>query len=191
MQVSAWLMPNAFAGVDSSICPTDEEFKLYASDSGAVTSTWSVLMGNAIVNDTADAQSVVSGFSPGLNILLYTVSNGPCVYSDSLQIILLNGDSIPCKVPEVFIPEGFSPDEDGVNDKFVIYGVNGKRISLLVFNRWGTLVYESNNYLNNWDGTCNQPNVLSGDYLPEGTYFYIVKIEGETDHRKGYLTLWR
>ena len=32
---------------------------------------------------------------------------------------------------------------------------------------------------------------MAGDILPESTYFYIVQIEGETDARKGYLTLWR
>jgi len=73
----------------------------------------------------------------------------------------------------------------------VIYGLNGKRLSLLVFNRWGQLVYESGNYLNNWDGRCNQPNVINGEYLPESTYFYIIRIEGEQENRKGYLTLWR
>jgi gliding motility-associated-like protein len=191
VNVSVFAIPIVSAGIDTAFCPSDEEFRLYGANTGNVSGVWSVLLGASIINDPDDPLSTVTGLSSGLNVLLFSASNGPCTFSDSLQITLLNGDSLPCKEPEIFIPEGFSPDADGTNDQFVIYGLNGKRLSLLVFNRWGTLVYESENYQNNWDGTSNQPNILFGDQLPEGTYFYIAKIEGESEARKGYLTLWR
>ncbi|MCW3466162.1 gliding motility-associated C-terminal domain-containing protein [Chitinophaga nivalis] len=65
--------------------------------------------------------------------------------------------------PDIFIPTAFTPNGDGINDKFVILGLDKYPGSvLIVFNRWGNVVYRSNNYLNNWDG--------SG--LHEGTYYY-------------------
>lgn len=53
----------------------------------------------------------------------------------------------------VFIPNTFTPNGDGNNDVFQIYGEGIKTIDLKIFNRWGELVYESNNQFNGWDGT--------------------------------------
>ena len=109
--------------------------------------------------------------------------------SDSIQITVLSESDSECGT--IFIPEGFSPNGDASNDLFVIYGIDGKRVDIKVFNRWGNLVYESESYQNNWDGICTTGGVLYGEQLPEGTYYYLVQIEGENETRKGYLTLWR
>ncbi len=67
-------------------------------------------------------------------------------------------------VCDTTIPNIFSPNGDGINDTFDIQGWEGFPGSRLeVFNRWGTLVYENDNYQSNW----------RGDDLAEGTYFYI------------------
>ncbi|MCU0470954.1 MAG: gliding motility-associated C-terminal domain-containing protein, partial [Arcicella sp.] len=79
---------------------------------------------------------------------------------------------------EIFIPEGFSPNGDGVNDLFVI-DLQDKTltINLQIYNRWGGLVYASEDYQNNWDGTANQGvNVTDRKGLPDGTYYYMVKL---------------
>jgi gliding motility-associated-like protein len=99
------------------------------------------------------------------------------------------------------IPNAFSPNEDGINDKFVITGIDDKQESKLeVFNRWGTLVYRSKgqNYENDWDGKSGEGVMVSlGENLPNGTYFYVfsVKInqEGEIINREysGYIELRR
>jgi gliding motility-associated-like protein len=75
--------------------------------------------------------------------------------------------------PEIFIPEGFSPNHDGVNDFFVITRRGNSQISLKVYNRWGNIVYENNNYKNDWDGKGNQ-GAAAGKKLPDGNYFVIV-----------------
>src|SRR5665648_535255 len=72
----------------------------------------------------------------------------------------------------IFIPEGFSPNGDGVNDYFIIQGAERYTIDLKVFNRWGNLVYSSKQYLNDWGGISNA-GVLISNQLPVGTYFYI------------------
>ena len=127
----------------------------------------------------------------GVNSFLLTVVNGACSVVDTLNITLLEDASALCGGSDIFIPEGFSPDQDGSNDRFVIYNLNGKRVSIEVYNRWGNLVYENDNYLNDWDGTANRGVILSGENLPESTYYYLIQIEGESETRKGYLTLWR
>ncbi len=75
------------------------------------------------------------------------------------------------------IPEGYSPNADGIHDKFDIIGIEAFPSNWLkVFNRWGNLVYESSGYHNEWDGFSNS-NLLKGAVkLPEGTYYYILDL---------------
>ena len=88
----------------------------------------------------------------------------------------------------IFIPEGFSPNGDGVNDYFIIQGAERYMIDLKVFNRWGNLVYSSKQYLNDWGGLSNA-GVLISNQLPVGTYFYIVKFNNGEKEKIGYLTI--
>ena len=176
---------------DTSICPETTSLLLNADVQGPVLGEWQVVSGTANFSNDSTLQTSVSGLSAGLNVIVYNISNGPCSSSDSLSITVLNAEDALCTIEDVFIPEGFSPDEDGSNDVFVIYGLKGQRVTLKVFNRWGNLVYESDNYQNNWDGTCTTGLILAGERLPESTYYYLVQIEGENETRKGYLTLWR
>ena len=79
---------------------------------------------------------------------------------------------------DAFIPQGFSPNGDGINDLFVIDLIDkALTINLQIYNRWGGLVYAQEEYQNNWDGTANQGiNPTGKTGLPDGTYFYIVKL---------------
>lgn len=84
-------------------------------------------------------------------------------------------------VCETSIPNIFSPNNDGVNDVFLIQGNEGFPNSRFeVYNRWGALVYESDNYRNNW----------RGDDLAEGVYYYIY-LRSDGEKFAGHLTLVR
>ncbi|WP_298901250.1 gliding motility-associated C-terminal domain-containing protein [uncultured Psychroserpens sp.] len=75
----------------------------------------------------------------------------------------------------LYIPEGLSPNGDGLNDVFSIECIEEyPNNRLKIYNRLGVLVYESKDYKNDWDGTPNKgiPNNLG--LLPVGTYFYIL-----------------
>ena len=54
---------------------------------------------------------------------------------------------------QIFIPNAFSPNNDGNNDVFEIYGAGVKSVILQVFNRWGEKVFESSDQFHGWDGT--------------------------------------
>jgi gliding motility-associated-like protein len=66
-----------------------------------------------------------------------------------------------------FIPEGISPNGDGLNEVFDISFLNAKNI--VIYNRYGTEIFQYNNYKNEWDGTSK-----NGKLLPTGTYFYVI-----------------
>jgi len=91
---------------------------------------------------------------------------------------------------QVFIPEAFSPDGDGQNDVFVIYGAEKYQVSLKVLNRWGDIVYQNKTYKNDWNGKANT-GVVFGDKLPDGTYYYIVDLNNGEKPRMHALIIKR
>ena len=124
-----------------------------------------------------------TGLNPDLN------GNGNPTDINEREATLLN---LPPSYALVFIPQGFSPNGDGVNDLFVIRGTVGLTVSLEVYNRWGSLVYKNDNYQNDWDGKPNTGITIGSDTngLPDGTYYYVINL---SDGRKfvRYMTINR
>ncbi|WP_298417728.1 gliding motility-associated C-terminal domain-containing protein [uncultured Kordia sp.] len=88
------------------------------------------------------------------------------------------------------IPSGFSPNNDNVNDVWEIACLeNFSDNELIIFNRWGTVIYKARNYANDWNGTSNQGTVIfkKDERLPVGTYFYILKLQGNTVKKTGWV----
>ena len=93
---------------------------------------------------------------------------------------------------DLVIPNGITPDGDGVNDFFEILGLRYyENNSLQVFNRWGNLVYKSKPYNNDWNGKCLEKGVVSGDNLPDGTYYYILELGDGIEGRSGFIEIRR
>jgi gliding motility-associated-like protein len=91
----------------------------------------------------------------------------------------------------LIIPQGFSPNGDGINDIFEIKGItNYPDNSVSIFNRWGNMVYKAAAYDNtsvSWDGT-NKGDLSTGTGpLPEGTYFYVIDLGDGSPIRSGYV----
>ncbi len=82
-----------------------------------------------------------------------------------------------------YIPNSFSPNGDNINDFFYIKGLTANS-KLIVFDRFGKILFESLNYQNNWDGKDNKGNVLNS-----GTYWYVLTIPGFPTEFKGYVYL--
>ncbi|UXP31766.1 PKD domain-containing protein [Reichenbachiella agarivorans] len=122
-----------------------------------------------------------------------------------------DGDGIPnfidafddCDGPLLVIPNVFTPNGDGSNDTWRIPlidndgadgSTNYSNNEVQVFNRWGTKVYEGKNYNNEsvvWDGTANTGLGSGGKELPDGTYFYYITIQGESEILSGFVVIKR
>ena len=85
-------------------------------------------------------------------------------------------DASPCSV---IIPKGFSPNGDGINDTWVINGIERfPNNEIQLFNKWGNRVFYAKGYQNNWDGISNAKFVLnSKKRLPAGAYLYIIDLK--------------
>lgn len=170
--------PNIFIVLDTlRVCPGIEESLetiVYEGDWNSV--IWT-LDGELFSN--AQYPTVVSEDIPGeyveTGLMMYVDLIGPCG-SDS--------DSLWVK-PTLCALWGYnviSPNDDGVNDTFVIGGSYFfDNLSLKVFNRWGNLVYDDDDYQNDW----------KADGLEEGTYYYIAVVPNGGPSLEGYFTLVR
>ena len=114
------------------------------------------------------------------------VMNGAgCESTVTVRIVVLNPD---CALPNVFVPSGFTPNNDGNNDEFKVYGFIVESMHMMVFDRWGEKVFETKNQSQGWDGT------FKGKELPPDVYGFYVKVKcinGEEYIKKGNVTLIR
>ncbi len=78
--------------------------------------------------------------------------------------VIIHVDVLECNI---FIPNAFSPNGDGLNDKFRIKAYNAKDFRMQILSRWGQMLYDSSNPSEGWDG-----RTLDGDDCPTGVYIY-------------------
>lgn len=127
----------------------------------------------------------VSGGNPSYQYLWNTGAITPTlsgISEGSYSVVVT--DSLNCQVSfsyqlgchfEVFIPEYFSPNGDGKNDRFEIKAIDQYPHNVLtIYNRWGSEVYKKEGYANEWDGTSNSADATGSGLLPTGTYYVIL-----------------
>jgi len=161
-------------------------------------------LGNVDPGSLSILRSPLNGFisiDPFTSEVTYTPDEG--FYGDDFYVYEICDDGYPlpsiCNTATVMItvdyklddlvqvPDGFSPNGDGVNDYFVILGIeNFPGNELFVYNRWGSKVYSVKGYENSWDGKSNN-NMAIGEPLAVGTYFYVLTLANGTDAITGYV----
>ncbi|MBE0423416.1 MAG: gliding motility-associated C-terminal domain-containing protein, partial [Lutibacter sp.] len=101
---------------------------------------------------------------------------------------------------ELIIPQGFSPNDDGVHDEFDVEGLANlyPDFNMVIYNRWGIIVYDythNGNPLSEpiwWDGYSRGRMTLGNGQAPVGTYFYTIYFNKDgAKPRSGYLYLNR
>ncbi|MBO9699087.1 MAG: gliding motility-associated C-terminal domain-containing protein [Sporocytophaga sp.] len=81
--------------------------------------------------------------------------------------------------PRLFVGNAFSPDGDGINDRYVTYSAHVDKFQLLIFNRWGEIIFESRNPEHHWDGIYRE------EPMPVGVYAWIITYEGDSEEFRG------
>lgn len=88
---------------------------------------------------------------------------------------------------QVEVPNVFSPDDDGINDVFIVKSGGTNRLNLQIYTRNGDLIHEKIGRVVYWDG-----KLASGNYAKPGVYYYVVASQGSsTVLRKGFFHLYR
>ncbi|RZK51315.1 MAG: DUF11 domain-containing protein, partial [Pedobacter sp.] len=146
------------------------------------TLTWAIgdLALNELVTVTFKTRVVATG---SLVNTATVTSNQPDPISNSNSA---SSAGSPIGGKDLFIPNLFTPNGDGNNDRFEIRGLDQfPDNELVIVNRWGNEVFRTKNYQNNW----------TGEGLNEGTYYYLLKAKNnaDTEYRvlKGWVTLIR
>ncbi len=78
----------------------------------------------------------------------------------------------------MYVPNTFTPNGDGLNDTFGISGEAITEFTMMIYNRWGQLIFETSNANQRWDGT------LQGEKAAEGSYVYKITAKGPTGVRQ-------
>ncbi|MFB0924732.1 MAG: gliding motility-associated C-terminal domain-containing protein, partial [Vicingaceae bacterium] len=94
---------------------------------------------------------------------------------------------------DIAINNGFSPNDDGINETFEIGNIEFYPDNeLTIYNRWGDQVYAAQPYNNEWDGSTEATGVkLSGDKVTDGTYYFILKLTPDSEPINGFIDLRR
>ncbi|NJN26096.1 MAG: T9SS type B sorting domain-containing protein [Cyclobacteriaceae bacterium] len=173
--------PIAIAGADTTLMKSLNNIMIiggsYDADGLILSYQWQLIHGPVIDNEIIYSDTLIlRNLEVGEYVYRLTVmDNDSAEASDELSIIILEND-----LDDLGAHKVFSPDGNGIDDYWEIDNldmVSGCR--LLIFNRFGLKVFESNNYNNDWDGT------YGGRTLPEGDYYYVIKCDDKAKVASG------
>jgi gliding motility-associated-like protein len=158
--------------VDTVLCEENGILELVGSTPAiGQTGTWSFISGSGVLSSANSPTTTASDLGYGLNIIVYKMTHPECPNtSDSVKIeVSICDDTNP------IFPTVITPNYDGKNDLFEIDNLEIAYPSckVTIFNRWGSVVFESVGYKDPWDGTYN------GENLPMGTYFYKIELNDD------------
>lgn len=108
-----------------------------------------------------------------------------CASERSIRVVVIYQ---PCAEPYVFIPNAFSPNGDGHNDFFTVRGDGLTEVNLIIYDRWGEKIFETDQSTQGWDG------MYQGKLLPPDVYGYYLRVRcfgGAYFVKKGNVTLLR
>ena len=125
---------------------------------------------NIVVKDTSKSFTVIGQSTDG------------CLDTATLFV------NVEANLGDFFVPNAFTPNNDGNNDIFKVYGSSIKELTMRVYNQWGELIFETKDAQNGWDGTWKGRPQAVGVYVyvAQVTFYNDVKIK-----RKGTVNLIR
>ncbi|MFN5911156.1 MAG: HYR domain-containing protein, partial [Bacteroidota bacterium] len=159
---------------DTAFCLEDGALNLSATATAPVqTSYWMFIQGSGNFDTPGNNSTSVNELDLGNNTIIYVMEHPNCENtSDTITIIASLCDGFDPVFPTVI-----TPNLDGKNDLFVINFLEKvyPDCRVTIFNRWGSVVFESVGYEEPWDGT------FKGETLPLGTYFYRIELNDDAN----------
>jgi gliding motility-associated-like protein len=148
------------------------------------------------------------------NVIGYGTSNTGAIVKDSsnagMQIIPLSSTPTIIRIPTdsteannmvdlIEIPGGFSPNGDDINESLESIVPEGVQVEMFeIYNRWGHLVWKYTGVetilvgnIISWDATSNTGMRFGPEGVPDGTYYYSVKVKDQAKVRNGFITVAR
>jgi len=151
------------------------------SDSDVIKYNWSPPRG---LDNPFIANPVVTAGAVG-DLVQYEVTTSTIAGCKGLGYVTIK----VYKGPDLYVPTGFTPNNDGKNDEFIPFPVGIKQLTFFrVFNRWGQMIFSTKQLHEGWDGN------LQGVEQPTGTYIWMAEAitnENKTIIKKGIVTLIR
>jgi gliding motility-associated-like protein len=157
----------------------------YSSDNSIIVESVMItekpLRGNVFVQQDGTVKYSPRQNSSGRDKFEYMIFNA-CNLCDSAEVIV---DVIDAPIVESL---GFSPNGDGINDFYTVKGLEKYPGSkLYVFSKNGQLIFENENYLNDWDGKTSRKGSKDRYFIQSGTYYYILQLGGTNRIIKGFI----
>ncbi|MBL4593969.1 MAG: gliding motility-associated C-terminal domain-containing protein [Flavobacteriales bacterium] len=177
-----------FSASGTSVCIDDcIDFTDLSSGGSPTTWSWYFFGANPSTSNDQHPSNICYDSTGTFNVALMVTN---AFGQDSIFIAnYITVDSCNSTPSSVIIPNVFSPNGDGHNDLFSISGTGIISIKAQIYNRWGGLLFSSEQLINTgWNG-----RTTSGTKCSEGTYFYILNVETINENKiyKGTLTLIR
>ncbi len=164
--------PRAFLG-NKKVIVRGDSLQIRSSVTEDATYEWSPPLG---LNNPAVAQPIASPEQTTTYRLRVSTAGG-CFSESEIVVEVL---------PPVKIPNGFTPNGDGTNDRWEIENSAAYTdCEVNIFNRWGNKVFSSKGYDQDWGGQFNN------EPLPAATYYYVIKLHPELPVRSGSVTIFR
>ncbi|MDX1461676.1 MAG: gliding motility-associated C-terminal domain-containing protein [Marinirhabdus sp.] len=154
---------------DFKTCPDETNLLTAVTDEEDATYQW-FKNGDSLSGETnATLEFALDADDTGLQTFSVVITTGDCTAEDEVSVELYD-------IGNCTISQGISPNNDGFNDFLDLEFLNDRTgiVKLQIFNRLGTLVYEQNNYINEWGG-----QTTDSEELPSGTYFYVLDLAGD------------
>ncbi len=146
------------------------------NNQGQLLQTFDTGLGTVLTDDEEDFVN---------QVYLYRIT----VFSVDAGLLTSTSNTITViKEPNLFHPSSFTPNSDGLNDIFKVFGQFTAQVEFKIFNRWGELLFITEDLDQGWDGT------YKGNAMPEGTYVFRAKLTdqaGRTFDRSGTILLLR
>jgi gliding motility-associated-like protein len=171
-QITVFSIPQPEAGNDTS---TSKGYSIQLNATGGNNYFWfpaTGLTSSTIANPKANPME-------STQYILTVIDNNGCIGYDTINVSIVDDYKIIAN--NIITPNG-----DGVNDVWKIENISTfSEAELMIFDRWGKIIYQVTGYDNTWGGTSGT------DILPDGTYYYVITFPTSSIVYKGSITLLR